>query len=233
MLIPGRAIHLSIEWHNDHKLSILNVYAPNNPSAHPTFWKDLHQAWISNFLLKLDLLLGDFNITEDPINRTPAHLDNENVIEALRDLQHTLGLKDTWHHSNPTERLFTYMSNANSMSQLDRIYSQSTHEHSLSRWDHTHTSISTNHKMVLTPFIRKGRWTWPLGLMPVHDHNLTNKITKIGLELQRNLSALTEDRVTGNAQQLWEQFKTKISDEAKKKNSESSNHKNQPEDDHH
>ena len=47
------------------------------------------------------MMLGDFDITEELIDRAPAHLDDTNVIMALRNLCQCLGLKDSWHHAFP------------------------------------------------------------------------------------------------------------------------------------
>ena len=42
-----------------------------------------------------DFLLGDFNVTQDPIDRAPAHLDDINTITALRNMRQALGCSDT------------------------------------------------------------------------------------------------------------------------------------------
>ncbi|KAF8834731.1 hypothetical protein BDN67DRAFT_1044848, partial [Paxillus ammoniavirescens] len=64
------------------------------------------------------------------------------------------------------------------------------------------------------PYLGKGRWTWPLGL--VHDKDLNKKITELGKKLQSDLVALSpENRPDNNAQHLWEHFKIEISNEAK------------------
>ena len=219
-LIPGRAIHLSITWHSTQKISIINIYAPNAAVEHPPFWAEVYRAWATKTLPLPDLLLGDFNLTEDPLDRAPAHPDDEAAIDALRDLQHTFDLTDTWQQSSPHDRTFTFSSNANSMSRLDRIYVSTTHSHSLSKWKHEHTTIPTDHKMVLALFappqtlhIGKGCWSWPLGLL--NDQKLTAKITELGIKLQTEASSLPEDRSTENIQRLWENFKQDIGKEAK------------------
>lgn len=62
--------------------------------------------------------------------------------------------------------------------------------------------------------IGKGRWTWPLGLL--YDKDLTEKILRLGHDLQTDVKNLPEDRSTTNIQKLWQTFKIRISDEAKK-----------------
>jgi hypothetical protein len=106
------------------------------------------------------------------------------------------------------------------MSHLDRIYASATRTHSLSRWEHEHTTIPSDHKMVSVlfaplqaPHIGKGRWTWPLGLL--NDDKLTLKIAELRINLQREIPSLPGDRSMGNIQRLWEDFKQNICREAK------------------
>lgn len=40
-IIPGRALILKTRWHNNEELTILNIYAPNNPTEHHNFWKTI------------------------------------------------------------------------------------------------------------------------------------------------------------------------------------------------
>ena len=54
-----------------------------------------------------DMMLGDFNVTEELIDRALAHLDDTNAIIALQNLCQCLGLEDSWHHAFPHERPFT------------------------------------------------------------------------------------------------------------------------------
>ncbi|PCH33465.1 hypothetical protein WOLCODRAFT_147560 [Wolfiporia cocos MD-104 SS10] len=44
-LVPGRALLLSIKWHGEDTLHILNVYAPNSPTSNQAFWNDLQEFW--------------------------------------------------------------------------------------------------------------------------------------------------------------------------------------------
>lgn len=82
VLIPGRATTLSVKWHDNKTINILNIYAPNNPNEHRTFWEKVKTEWSRLNDRTLDFMMGDFNITEDPIDRAPARLDNEAAIDA-------------------------------------------------------------------------------------------------------------------------------------------------------
>jgi len=82
-LIKGCAQSLKIKWHENEEAILINVYAWNNRNEHRDFWGQLEAKRRSQNIRHPDFLMGDFNITEDPIDRAPAHPDNLNTIEAL------------------------------------------------------------------------------------------------------------------------------------------------------
>jgi len=148
ILIPGRAILISFKWHSNASISAINVYAPNDMSKHPQFWAELHEKWTSLHLPQPDLMIGDFNLTEDIIDRAPARYDNDNAVSALRDCRQSIGVRDSWHFRFPTERAFTFTTTGHSMSRIDRIYAREDLEDSLSEWSHDIPGIPSDHKMV-------------------------------------------------------------------------------------
>lgn len=142
------------------------------------------------------------------------------MVEGLCVLHTSLGLQDVWRSDNPSECMYTFFSNANSMSRLDRIYTRPSLTKYLYNWDCVHTSIPSDHKMVLVryalhclPHIRKGRWTWPLGLIP--NEALTHKIANLGMGLQHSLEHQHPHPGT-DTQQLWSTFKNQITSLAQK-----------------
>ena len=217
-LIPGRALITTIKWHNDQRLTIINIYAPNSPHAHAPFWTQIQQR-LPDHPFPPDLLLGDFNITEDPIDRAPAHADHDIAIQCLRDLRLKHNLHDVWRQENPSTRLFTYASTNGALSRLDRIYARTPIAKSLYSWDHCHTSIPSDHVMTLVrfapsklPFVGKGRWTWPLGILS--NKNLLMEITDLGINLQQALEC-PATHPAHTPQLLWESFKSDITTLAK------------------
>ncbi|KAJ3570053.1 hypothetical protein NP233_g4645 [Leucocoprinus birnbaumii] len=76
---PGQAILLETKWHTDETLTILNVYAPNQAKANSDFWKDPRQIWSDPDTMPPppDIMLGDFNIVEESIDRCNLNTDNE------------------------------------------------------------------------------------------------------------------------------------------------------------
>jgi hypothetical protein len=81
VIIPGWAAMLSINWHQDKRINVLNIYAPNNLSDHKAFWDKIRTEWQHLNLATPDLMLRDFNLTEDPIDRAPARPDHEGAID--------------------------------------------------------------------------------------------------------------------------------------------------------
>ncbi|KAG1844407.1 Endonuclease/exonuclease/phosphatase [Suillus tomentosus] len=219
-IIPGRALALRIKWHNETYLTLANIYASNNHTQHPDFWNTIARLWQEKNIPYPDFLMGDFNITEDALDRAPARLDNEQAIEALRNLRFQLNIQDSWRMNNPTLRAFTFYSNANSHSRLDRIYSSPVHELSIYGWDSCTSAIPTDHRMILvryaptnTPFVGKGRWSWPISLL--NDEKFIKKISEIGRQTQREITNHQQRTETENPQRSWENFKSKIRHNAK------------------
>ena len=171
--------------------------------------------WLTKRLPKPHLMVGDFNMVEDPLDRAPARPDNNLATAALRTCRQALNLQDPWRQAFPNERTFTYTSAHNTMSRIDRIYANQETGRFLSDWVVEPSEIPSDHRMALVhfsprraPFIGTGRWTWPLGLL--HDKPLNETINSLGLELQRKLALLTPNDRSSNAQTLWQQFKDEI-----------------------
>jgi len=118
-LIPGRAVFLSVKRQRGDSLHLINIYALNAPHQHPTFWSDITTKWQENNLPCPHLVMGDFNLVEDPLDRSPVRPDNEPAITALCTCRQTLGIQDTWRKMFPTEHSFTFSSSQNTLSRLD------------------------------------------------------------------------------------------------------------------
>ncbi|KIK33783.1 hypothetical protein CY34DRAFT_33670, partial [Suillus luteus UH-Slu-Lm8-n1] len=70
-IIPGRALVIRTKWHNNTHLTIANIYAPNTHSQHEEFWNTITRTWRKKRLPNPDFIMGDFNITEDSLDRAP------------------------------------------------------------------------------------------------------------------------------------------------------------------
>ncbi|EPQ50506.1 DNase I-like protein, partial [Gloeophyllum trabeum ATCC 11539] len=221
-LIPGRALLLFSTWHKSKKFSILNVYAPNDYTKHPEFWRELSSPWANNHLPKPDFMLGDFNLVEDPIDRSPPHTDPIPATDALRDARLTLDVVDAWRTDNGNDRTYTYMSARSHFSRIDRIYARRSHLTTIRDWQICQSIVPTDHKLTSirfaptdAPQIGSGRWTWPLGLL--NDNTLLGQVEALGICLIQAMRSAKDTRTaTANPQRLWEEFKQAITNIAKK-----------------
>ena len=225
-LIPGRVAALKVKWLENEDTLLFNVYAPNARDEQVNFWESIDMMRRAHNLRRPDFMLGDFNVTEDKIDRAPAHLDDPAAADALRNLRHILNIQDSWRISFPNERSFTYRANANGsqiQSRLDRIYTTSTVNDKILEWKTIQTAVPTDHSLVLAkfsptsaPFIGKGRWTWrPQAL---NDIMLMDKIEDRGILLRSEIQRLQEmntPREQANPQTLWHSFKDDIKKLAK------------------
>ena len=225
-LQPGRAMALKIKWLENEETVLINIYAPNARGEHSKFWETIDIERRAKGLRRPDFMLGDFNVTEDNIDRAPAHQDDPNATEALRNLRHIWNLQDSWRHSHPNERCFTYRATANGnqiQSRLDRIYTTSSVNNQILEWRTEQTAVPTDHCLVTAkfspksaPFIGKGRWTWHA--QALNNPIVMSQVEDRGFQLSEDLERI---RVTGtpreveNAQTLWKKFKDDIKSIAK------------------
>ena len=146
-LIPGRAAVLTIEWSEAQKTSILNIYAPVNRQSQPEFWERIDRRRRRARIPRPEFVLGDFNVTEDPIDRSPPHPDDRMATDALRRIKHLWEIQDHWRHTYPNERSFTYRALHRGnwiQSRLDRIYAARNQELNLLEWNVCPTATPTD-----------------------------------------------------------------------------------------
>ena len=172
-LHKGRALAVKIRWHEpeQEEIVLLNIYAPNNKQEHRQFWQNIDAKRRIHRLRHPDFMIGDFNLTEDNIDRSPAHPDDPHAISALQETRQKWELQDTWRHTHPHDRCFTYRANANGQqiqSRLDRIYTSIETSRYTFDWEMCPTATPTDHWLVKVkyaprnaPHIGSGRWTWP------------------------------------------------------------------------
>ncbi|KAI0039430.1 DNase I-like protein, partial [Auriscalpium vulgare] len=224
-LIPGRAALLALQWRDNTTTYILNTYAPNSGTHHPAFWARLATALHAEGLTHIDFHLGDFNLVENALDRTPARLDQLNAIAALRDFRSTFHLQDTWRITHPDSRLFTFRSARGalfSQSRLDRIYTDSTTADAVFEWRHQIGALPSDHDLVAVryapldaPEIGSGRWTLPLFL--TNDDAFMADVLARGRQLQSDIASNADARTpTHNPQRLWAAFKSDLKSTAQK-----------------
>ncbi|KAF8259099.1 hypothetical protein EI94DRAFT_1523590, partial [Lactarius quietus] len=227
-LIEGRAMAIKFKWHEDNDIILINIYTLNDKVDHRDFWEQVDTRRRAKGLRRPDMMLQDFNITKDVIDRAPAHLDDVNAIAALRNLRQCLRVKDIWRHTFPDERAFSFRASCRGhqiMSRLDRIYMSDTTGEVSSDWKMKQTPVPTDHWMVSTnymlnqaPFIGKGRWTMQVSELKKNEP-LLEKIINWGKQLKKELHMIIMTLMTHeveNPQTLWTAFKKDIVKIAKK-----------------
>lgn len=93
-LIPGQALLLDTAWHSDKQLRLLNIYAHNETDKNADFWVDVCASL--NATNQVDALLGDFNMTEDALDRLPPRHEHGNQPQCLNELTSRLNMIDGW-----------------------------------------------------------------------------------------------------------------------------------------
>jgi hypothetical protein len=102
---------MSINWHGECKIVILNIYAPNRASEHPRFWAEVEDAWQRSCWPIPNFMMGDFNLVKDPIGRAPRRTPNAAAAGALMAFWSHLGLFDEWCIENLSMQTFTFRMN--------------------------------------------------------------------------------------------------------------------------
>lgn len=165
-LFEGRALALKVQWHENEDTTLLNIYAPHTRASQPKFWNKVDTRKQLYRLRNPDFMLGDFNVTEDTIDRYPPHPDDTNAITALRDIRHKWGLHDAWRHAYPNYKVYTYRATHNDnpiKSRLDRIYittQVSQHSYNWQLWSHpcTNRPLASLSKIRATRFSLHWKW---------------------------------------------------------------------------
>ncbi|KAG1863878.1 Endonuclease/exonuclease/phosphatase [Suillus subluteus] len=148
-LIPGRALITHLPWTKGAQISILTVYAPNEPSKNQLFWEELHTKLEG--LPTPDIMLGDFNIVEDALDRIPSKQDNEYAVESLMCLKLCLDMRDGWRAENPDSLEFTFTQSraqGGRQSRIDRIYVSEDFLPFSKEWRIEPSGIATDHQLV-------------------------------------------------------------------------------------
>ena len=217
VIIPGRAIMVKIPWNGSDELSIVNIYAPVKNTEKADFWKLLLRTIEEDMNLQPDIVLGDFNLVENPeIDRLNNRrgTDPQAARDALSELTVELNLTDGWRRRHPTKRGFTFTGNG--QSRLDRICVKEDIYPWCSDWKIEHPSFKTDHSLVSVqvtsenmPFVGKGRWAIPVNLL--RNKELKKKTQELARQMQTEVERTTRgDHETNGPQLALKSFKTKV-----------------------
>ena len=217
-LLPGRALLVSIPWNPQIRINILNVYAPNDPTSNAALWESIHDGIIN--LPQPDVILGDFNFVEDPLDRLPAHSDNPATVDNWQSLKSHLSLTDGWQATFPNSLSYTFAQSVRQgghQSRIDRIYIQESMLQFSKEWEIEPSPIHTDHYMVSVriseqnmSFIGKGRWT--LNPLLLRDKEVISNIAKESAKLRASLDYYETHTRTDqdNPQTAFKSFKDNV-----------------------
>jgi ribonuclease HI/exonuclease III len=213
-VVEGRVTLLEIPWNDGDVLRIMNVYAPAQNSEKADFWRRLLEMVEGEENLKPDIVMGDFNLVENPeidrlINRGGA--DPPAARDELSNFVVDMNLANGWRRRHPRKRGFTY--SGNGQSRLDRIYVKEDLYPWCTEWKIEHPGLQTDHSLVgvqLTsenmPFIGRGRWAIPVGLL--RNRQLKRGVQELARTLQREVEPPGgEDPMASHPQLALKTFK--------------------------
>ena len=216
VLVPGRALAISLPWHENIIINTLAIYAPNSPRETRDFWKTIQRQLNATPSLSPDIMLGDFNLVEDAIDRIPSNSDDPQSTELLREFKIKYRLTDGWRKANPEEKGYTWSRDSDgTQSRIDRIYIHENLFDTCTDWKISPAPIPSDHDMISanistpsTPSIGRGRWAAPPRLL---KNNLIKKeIQELGRLLQEKLETLRHRSPRRNPQVFLDDFKIKV-----------------------
>ncbi|OJT05923.1 LINE-1 reverse transcriptase -like protein [Trametes pubescens] len=216
-VMAGRALAITAPWAADRALCVVNVYGPNVQAESAVFWEHVQEQAPA----EVDMLLGDFNLVEDGIDRIPVRMDTGRALTALQDLLMGLRMEDGWRVHNPDLKEFTYMQRATgSQSRLDRIYVANSLHQDADEWRIVESGLPTDHKMAIVslanrraPFMGRGRWSMPSHLLT--DPQMVCTMKELGKKLLDAIGGCDERTERANPQVFYNEFKLALVDAAR------------------
>ncbi|KAF8195167.1 Endonuclease/exonuclease/phosphatase, partial [Mycena galopus ATCC 62051] len=220
VIIPGRALYMTIPWHGEESLTVLAAYAPtlsNTSEPNADFLVKLEEK--TRHLRKPDIALGDWNMVEDGIDRLPHGRDPAIAVEAMQELKRRWGLVDGWRKTNPDLKAYTYLQSSvndptrKSQSRIDGILVQERALKNFTDWEIDPSGIATDHQLVSVryanpklPFIGKGRWV--LTKFLIKDKKVMQKVNATGCDTEAHIESIKDARTDdNNPQLLFKSFK--------------------------
>ncbi|KAH6914279.1 Endonuclease/exonuclease/phosphatase, partial [Coprinopsis sp. MPI-PUGE-AT-0042] len=231
VLVQGRAMITEVPWKGGStSLNILAVYAPNDRAENAAFWETLAAKLDrgDQSLPKPDFMLGDFNIVEEAIDRSPPKTGHRRGLEALSMLVEQLGMTDGWRNENPDMVAYSWIRPSvprTSKARLDRIYCQTRRLDTTCNWSVESHPIASDHLLVSmmfydvsTPYKGKGRWSIPESL--VQNDKFIEKISRDARGVLKEMEAVKgegERTDAVNPQVIFAAYKVRLIQTAKER----------------
>jgi len=230
VLIPGRMSRLQVDWTNDQGMDIINLYPPNDLGLKIAFLREAETILSELSDLKDPILTADWNFTENAIDRSPEHKDDNVLLGIWNSIKTKLNLVDGWRTLNPEDHTFTFSQESGKrMSRIDRIYvPKSLFRHTMD-WDVTSAANLSDHQLVSMaimkanlPVIGKGIFRLraeDLNALPCKEKmsavllkcsSALNRYTKDEGKVATNIKKLRQLRKANNPQKIWKDTKAEL-----------------------
>ncbi|KZV87056.1 DNase I-like protein, partial [Exidia glandulosa HHB12029] len=226
ILVPGRAILTTMNWHRNDEITFLAVYGPNDTLENREMWSTIETKIRDSggTIPKPDVLLGDFNFVEDDVDRFPAKLNDSDAPATFDSLKRYLHVADGWRETNPSHVEFTWRSpTRDKLSRIDRIYLTRGLTLASRNWKieltdlnrHDHSRVSAELVNLDAPFIGPGRWTMHSTL--IEDEEFMAAVDVAGKYALSRIAELGPTRDSANnVQAIYREFKTAVTRAAKR-----------------
>ncbi|KAI0716318.1 Endonuclease/exonuclease/phosphatase, partial [Earliella scabrosa] len=220
-VVPGRAVSLGVPWSADRPLHIMNVYAPNASAENDAFWKTLKAKVVAGQHPRPDVIVGDFNVVEEALDRLPPRKDAEAAVQSLQDMLRTFKMCDVWRRRNEGVRAYTYLqTSTGSQSRIDRTYLAEGLAKGAEHLDIVGPGVQTDHRMATfslakhrAPHMGGGRWAFTTALLDDPEYRKT--LEGLTRKLQSDIAALRDRTEDLNAQRLYADYKKTLARSAK------------------
>ncbi|KAI0710986.1 Endonuclease/exonuclease/phosphatase, partial [Earliella scabrosa] len=222
VIVPGRALQLSIRCAGGEVRKLLCIYAPTSLGVQERcdFYKKLTEYYESHPAARPDLMAGDFNNIEDAADRLPVREPPDASVEELDTMKTAAGLMflDGWRATHPTDRDYTFHTKNGGnpiCSRLDRIYVTRTLFQLAYGWSISESGIRTDHRMVTVSLTSqhatmtgKGRPVFPMSV--VKNQSLAKRMKSKGLAAIEEIKRLVDTGQRSeehNPQTVFQQLK--------------------------
>jgi hypothetical protein len=216
-LIPGRVMMATFKLWGGIEVRALAIYAYNDPRQNANLWRDLQQVFEDDpDIPRPNMMLRDFNMVEDAVDRLPAHNNPEGTVTALGNLKSLLSLQDGWRETFPDQVAFTYMQGKIHL-RIDWMYMTKDLLDTLVQWAMGPSGIANcDHEVIsvmLTdpkaPGMASGRPVLPLYLLK--DSIFIKDIIKLGIEATDKMELAKASRTSErNPQTVYATFKEQV-----------------------
>ena len=193
---------------------IINIYAPSGIIKEKC---ELRQNFFRNLNKQIDLhtkkedniiLLGDFNTTLTPLDRSSGELGQGK--SELENLIQKFNLEDNWRLQNPKEKLYThYHGRTNTYSRIDRAYTNTKIRANI-KIKHLMNSFSDHFHAVFVERnnqqLKRGKGYWILNSALLNDDNYIKEIEKLWNKWR------SQKHCFSSVSQWWEKGKKHVRD---------------------